>query len=234
MLRPAAALRTPAWAWPQPRHQPGSSRLPPGRRRAHRLAAHHGAPGAGDDDDELPPPPTPMPRLADLPAEEVLLHVERWAAEKKAYDRALERRRRRAEARKAAGAPPPPLHPLASLAAAWPPAADSTLPASTTARSAAAEAMAAAAVAFAGAAVGHEAAARAAAATQPASSLEAAGEEWLRAGTAWRKAFQSLEAAQRAQPEAAAVLDAAVQVEAAHRFSRQLRGLPSPVADDLA
>ncbi len=160
-------------------------------------------------------------------------------AEKRAYERAVERRnaRKLAKARKAAGAAsqPPAPPPLACLAANWPKVARNKLPTDSAARAAVAEAAAAAAVAFAGAAVGHEAAAEAAyeaAAMQPASALSSAGEQWVRAGAAWRKAFESLGAAQRAQPEAPVVIQAAAEVEAARQFKRQLPGLLGRVAED--
>ncbi|KAL4424772.1 hypothetical protein ABPG77_000812 [Micractinium sp. CCAP 211/92] len=88
----------------------------------------------------------------------------------------------------------------------------------------------------ASAAVGLEAAAEAAfeaAGTKPASAVSSAGDEWLRAAEAWRKAFDSVQAARRAQPGAAVVDEAAAHVEAARRFKRQLRGLPGRVAEDL-
>ncbi|KAL4424777.1 hypothetical protein ABPG77_000817 [Micractinium sp. CCAP 211/92] len=192
-----------------------------------------------DSDDELPPPPTPFdPSLCDIV--ELKQKADRFIAELEAYDRAMDRRHARelAKARKASGASPGPSAPppLTSLAAEWPPVSDSTLPEDSAARASVAEAAAAAAVAFAGAAVGHEAAAEAAyaaAATQPASSLSSAGEEWLRAGAAWRKAFESLAAARRAQPGSLVVEEAAGEVEAARRFKHQLRGLPGRVAEDL-
>lgn len=83
--------------------------------------------------------------------------------------------------------------------------------------------------------MGHEAAGDAAyatAATQPASALGAAGAEWLRTSVAWRQAFESLEAAQRAAPGSEVVQGAAAQVEAARRFKRQMHGLSSGAAED--
>lgn len=186
----------------------------------------------------LPPEPTPPDLDDDITTDEMLRRVDRFVAERDAYWAALDRHEARQKAHEAAGASPrqPVTPPLTCLAMEWPPEAASKVPQSNLARAAAAEANAAAAIAFAGAAVGHEAAAEAAfaaAATQPAPALAAAGEEWLRAGAAWRKAFESLEAAQRAQPGAAVVEQAAAEVEAAHRFKCQLRGLPGRVAEDL-
>ncbi len=251
MLRSAPLSRVLRTAWPStrpgPRQQPGGLRLnAPERRRIRRLAAQGSTPSDSDflydsydSDDDLPPPPTPFdPSLCDLL--ELKQKADRFIAELEAYERAVERRhtRKLAKARKAAGAAPRPSAPppLASLAAEWPPVSDSTLPGDSAARASVAEAAAAAAVAYAAAAVGHEAAAEAAfeaAGTKPASAVSSAGDEWLLAGAAWRKAFDSLQAARRAQPGAAVVDEAAAHVEAARRFKRQLRGLPARVAEDL-
>ncbi|KAL4451961.1 hypothetical protein ABPG75_007623 [Micractinium tetrahymenae] len=83
-------------------------------------------------------------------------------------------------------------------------------------------------MAWASAAVGHEAAAEAAeqrAATQPAAEQSAAAAEWRRAAAAWRAAYDDLEAAQQACPDAEAVRRAAAAVDAARRFKRQRRSL---------
>ncbi len=214
--------------------------MAPKRRSAARLAAHDStAAGSSDyNDDPLPPRPT-LPPITGLSGEERIRTLDRFIAEDNAYKRAVQRRSARAEARKAASVPPrppAPTPPLACMAAEWPPVADSTLPEDSAARTAVAEAAAAAAVAFANAAVGFEAAAEAAyeaAATQPASALLSAGEQWLRAGAAWRKSFESLGAARRAQPGAGVVEQAAAEVEAARQFKHQLRRLPGRVTDDL-
>ncbi|KAL4424775.1 hypothetical protein ABPG77_000815 [Micractinium sp. CCAP 211/92] len=242
MLRSTAPLKGLGLALPysRPRQQLGRlRRVAPKRRSAARLAAHNStAAGSNNNDDPLPPRPNP-PSIAGLRGEELIRTLDRFLAEEAAYKRAVQRRSAPAEARKAASVPPlppAPTPPLACLAAEWPPVADSTLPENSAARTAVAEAAAAAAVAFARAALGHEAAAEAAyqaAATKPASALSSAGEEWLRAGAAWRKAFDSLAAARRAQPGAGIAEEAAAEVEAAQRFKRQLRGLPGRVADEF-
>lgn len=256
MLHSAPLSRVLGTAWPSTRpglrQQLGSLRLnAPERRRIRRLAAKGSTPSDGDflydsydSDDELPPPTTFDTSLSDI--FELDQEADRFLAEVKAYDRAVERRRARqlAKARKAAGTalqppepPAPPVPPpLASLAAEWPPVSDSSLPGDSAARASVAEAAAAAAVAYAAAAVGHEVAAEAAfeaAGTKPASAVSSAGDEWLHAGAAWRKAFDSLRAARRAQPGAAVVEQAAAEVEAARRFKHQLRGLPGRLAGDL-
>ena len=233
-LLSSAALLGRAPAPPQRRTQQLAPRPPaPGRRCARRLAAPGRSRSGGDYG--LPPFPA-VPDLVGTSASEACKLVDRFWAEADVYWDAWFRREARARARKAA--PPshsPPAAPSASLAAAWPPVTDSTLPAAREARAGAAEAAATAAVAFAGTAVGHEAAAiaaHAAAATQPASALGAAGAEWLRASTAWRQAFESLEAAQHAAPGSEVVQEAAAQVEAARRFTHQMHGLSSGAAED--
>ena len=234
LLRPA-----PAPPSPQRRNQRAASRLAaPGRRCVRRLAVPDRWRPGGDDDGELPPRPR-IPNIFGISSDERRRLLDRYYAEEDAYWRAVERREARAQARKAVGAQPPhapAATPSASLAAAWPPVENSTLPAAMEARAGAAEAAAAAAVAFASAAVGHEAAgdaAYAAAAMQPASAMGAAGTEWLRASAAWRKAFESLEAAQRAAPGSEVVQEAATQVEAARRLKRQLHGISSGAAEDV-
>lgn len=233
-------------AWPSSRPSPrpqqlwraASQQAAPGPRARRRLRLATAAVSSRDDD-RLPDRPV-APESADFPdAFQYFAAADRYSKEMDAYIklvRQLPTKRQAAKPILRALPPPPSPAPLAFLGAPWTPV---TIPllASGEARAATAEAAAAAAVAFAGAALGHEAAAeaaRAAADTAPASALATVGEEWLRASTAWRKAFESLEAAQQAQPGGRVVLEAAAEVEAARRAKSRLRSLAGGAAADAS
>jgi hypothetical protein len=107
-----------------------------------------------------------------------------------------------------------------SAAPPWPPAAGST-PAC---RTAAAEASAAAALVWAASAMGLEAKAEgsaARAASRPAAERTHVALEWQAAAAAWRAAFEQLEYARQADPQASAVQQTEQSIRDMRGFKRQ-------------
>ncbi|KAL4858605.1 Septin and tuftelin-interacting protein 1 [Chlorella vulgaris] len=144
-------------------------------------------------------------------------------------DAAARRRRLREQKAQAAATGQPhhtqPLLPAAlpyatSTAPPWPPAAGST-PAC---RTAAAEASAAAALVWAASAMGLEAKAEgsaARAASRPAAERTHVALEWQAAAAAWRAAFEQLEYARQADPQASAVQQTEQSIRDMRGFKRQ-------------
>lgn len=132
--------------------------------------------------------------------------------------------RRREQAQLAGNTPhtQPVLRPRATTAAApWPPTAGSAAP---TCRTAAAEASAAAALVWAASAMKLEAKAEASAAriaSDPAAKLTPVALEWQEAAAAWRAAFEQLEYARQADPQAAVMLQAEQSIRDMRSFKRQ-------------
>ena len=141
-----------------------------------------------------------------------------------------EAQRRAAQQRKAT--PAPPQHPAQAPVSrpaplVWDPATAQAAPAATRARLRAAVTSAAAATAWATKAAAHQAAAAAAkehGSSLPATQHTAGAEKWEWAAAAWQAAYAALEAARQACPDAPAVREAQVAVEAAAAFSEAQQG----------
>ncbi|KAL4855193.1 hypothetical protein ACK3TF_004183 [Chlorella vulgaris] len=137
-----------------------------------------------------------------------------------------EDRRRREQAQLAAAGKTPHTQPVlrphgTTAAAPWPPTAGSAAP---TCRTAAAEASAAAALVWAASAMKIEAKAEASAAriaSDPAAKLTFVALEWQEAAAAWRAAFEQLEYARQADPQASAVQQAEQSIRDMRSFKRQ-------------